>query len=387
MGRPRSRGGRGRTLATLRYTRMGRFTYVSQMASGAIDRRLGAAAAELSAIGDLTAFRAGVLPVLRRLIAADMASYNEISRSPPGALVTADPVGSLGSITPERQRRFAELVWQNPLAAHFAHTGDSSAQRMSDFISSNALHRLELYDLYYRELGTEYQLAFTVPADACLIGITLSRCGTRDFAIEDRELLDQVRGLVVPLYRNLLDRDRLRAVLAAVEQAGDGAGPLAVLLVHASGALEAAHERAEPLLTALVEDRAQLQELHDWTFLQRRRRVTTRRSEPLRLRLRAREMLARYVAGREGTLDAIALYPSPRPAVDLLRELGLTPRQASVLQLLWEGATNAEIALALTLSEHTVRHHLEEVYRRLDVRSRAAAANLAARALRAGWDE
>ncbi|HTA36437.1 MAG TPA: helix-turn-helix transcriptional regulator [Solirubrobacteraceae bacterium] len=357
------------------------------MESGTSDRRLGVAAAELSAIGDLTEFRAGVLPVLRGLIAADMASYNEISRSPPRALVTADPVGSLGTVTPERQRRFAELVWQNPLAAHFARTGDSSARRMSDFISSRALHRLELYDLYYRELGTEYQLAFTVPADACLIGITLSRCGTRDFATEDRELLDQVRGLVVPLYRNLLDRDRLRAVLAAVEHAGDGAGPLAVLLVHASGALEAAHERAEPLLAALVEDRAQLQELHDWTFLQRRRRVVTRRSEPLVLRLRAREMLARYVSGREGTLDAIALYPSPRPAVDLLRELGLTPRQASVLQLLWEGATNAEIALALTLSEHTVRHHLEEVYRRLDVRSRAAAANLAARALRAGWDE
>src|ERR1700744_4239271 len=126
-----------------------------RMESGATDPRLGIAAAELSAIGDLTEFRAGVLPVLRRLIAADMASYNEISRSPPGALVTADPVGSLGSITPERQQRFAELVWQNPLAAHFAHTSDSSAQRMSDFISTRALHRLELYDLYYRELGTE----------------------------------------------------------------------------------------------------------------------------------------------------------------------------------------------------------------------------------------
>jgi DNA-binding CsgD family transcriptional regulator len=361
---------------------MGRLAYFSRMRSGASDRRLGIAAAELSTIGDLAEFRAGVLPVLRGLIAADMASYNEISRSPPAALVVADPVGSLGSATAERQRRFAELVWQNPLAAHFARTGDPAARRMSDFVTGRALHRLELYDEYYRELGTEHQLAFTVPADACMIGITLSRCGARDFAEEDRELLDEMRGLVVALYRNLLDRDRLRAVLAAVEQAGANAGPLAVLLVHASGALEAAHERAEPLLAALGEQAAPLQELHDWIYLQRRRRVVTRRSEPLLLRLRTREMLALYVHGRPGTLDAIALCPSLRPAIAVLRELGLTPRQARVLQLLWEGATNAEIALALTLSEHTVRHHVEEIYRRLGVRSRAAAANLAARALR-----
>ncbi len=361
---------------------MGRFAYFSWMPAGSIDRRLGVAAAELSAISDLAALRAGVLPVLRGLIAADMASYNEISRSPPGALVMADPVGSLGSVTPERQRRFAELVWQNPLAAHFARTGDPSARRMSDFISRRALHRLELYDQYYRELGTEYQLAFTVPADARLIGITLSRTGARDFAEEDRELLDRVRDLVVPLYRNLLDRDRLLAVLAAVEHAGARPGPLVVLLVHASGALEAAHERAEPLLAALLKEQALLRELHDWAHLQRRHRVVPRSAEPLLLRLRAREMLALYVRGRPGTLDAIALCPSPRPAVDVLRGLGLTPRQARVLQLLYEGATNAEIALALTLSEHTVRHHLEDIYRRLGIHSRAAAANLAGRALR-----
>jgi DNA-binding CsgD family transcriptional regulator len=381
MGRPRSRCGRTRTLIVPRIARMGRFAYFSRMESGASDRRLAIAASELSAIGDLAEFRSGVLPVLRGLIMADMASYNEISSAPPGALVMADPVGSLGSATPERQRRFAELVWQNPLAAHFASTGDPAARRMSDFVTSRALHRLELYDEYYRELGTEHQLAFTVPADACLIGITLSRGGARDFAEEDRALLDQVRGLVVPLYHNLLDRDRLRAVLAAVEHASARPGPLAVLLVHASGALEAAHERAEPLLAALVEECSPLQELHDWAYVQRRRRVLVRRPEPLVLRLGEREMLALYVPGRPGTLDAIALCPSPRPVVELLRELGLTARQAHVLQLLWEGATNAEIALALTLSEHTVRHHLEEIYRRLGVRSRAAAANVAARAL------
>jgi DNA-binding CsgD family transcriptional regulator len=93
--------------------------------------------------------------------------------------------------------------------------------------------------------------------------------------------------------------------------------------------------------------------------------------------------LAHYIRTRPGTLDAIALCPSPRPILGVLRSLGMTPRQAHVLQLLWEGATNAEIALGLGISEHTVRHHLEEIYRRLGVRSRTAAANLAGKALHA----
>jgi DNA-binding CsgD family transcriptional regulator len=360
---------------------MGRFAYFSRMELGSSDRRLAAASAELYAFADLADFRAGVLPVLRGLIAADIASYNEISSAPPGAVVIADPVDSLGSATPERRQRFAELIWQNPLAAHFARTGDSTAQRMSDFISRSELHRLELYDLYYRELGTEYQLAFTVPADGRMIGITLSRRLARDFSDADREMLDRVRSVVVPLYRSLLDRDRLRAVLAALERGAADGGALAVLLVHGSGALEAAHERAEPLLERLSRERELRQELHDWVSAQRRG-VLRDRAAPLSLTIGDREMLALYIHGRPGTLDAIALCASSRPALELLRGLGLTPRQARVLQLLWEGATNAEIALALTLSEHTVRHHLEEIYRRLGVRSRAAAANLAARAVR-----
>jgi DNA-binding NarL/FixJ family response regulator len=59
--------------------------------------------------------------------------------------------------------------------------------------------------------------------------------------------------------------------------------------------------------------------------------------------------------------------------------LGLTRRQADVLHLLWQGRPNTQIADALEISQHTVRHHLEEIYKRLDVSSRAAAAHIAGR--------
>lgn len=364
---------------------MGSFAYFSGMEpAGSSDRRLGIAVSELWAMNDLAELRGGVLSVLRGLIPADMASYNEVSRDPPDAFVIGEPHGSLGKVTPERRQRFAELIWQNPLAAHHARTGDPTATRMSDFIGLRELRRLELYDLFYRETGTEYQIAFTVPSEGRLIGLTLSRRQPHDFSDEDRELLEQVRRLFAPLHRSLFDRDRLNAVLRALESGDGEAGPLAVLLVHASGAFEPAHEQAERLLRAIAVEGAPLQELSDWARVQRLRRGATLPIAPLVLTLRTRELIARYVHGRPGTLDAIALHASPRPTLDVLFGLGLTRRQAGVLQLLWEGASNAEIALALSLSEHTVRHHLEEIYRKLGVHSRAAAANVAAHALRSG---
>lgn len=51
----------------------------------------------------------------------------------------------------------------------------------------------------------------------------------------------------------------------------------------------------------------------------------------------------------------------------------LTPRQISLLQLVREGCTNRQIARRLDLSEATVRTHLNNIYARLEARSRTEA--------------
>jgi DNA-binding NarL/FixJ family response regulator len=60
-----------------------------------------------------------------------------------------------------------------------------------------------------------------------------------------------------------------------------------------------------------------------------------------------------------------------------LRALGLTEREASVLQVLSQGATNARIAAALSVSQSAVKRHLESIYRKLGVRNRSEATALA----------
>jgi DNA-binding NarL/FixJ family response regulator len=52
---------------------------------------------------------------------------------------------------------------------------------------------------------------------------------------------------------------------------------------------------------------------------------------------------------------------------------GLTARQVEILRLVAAGMTNREIAEALIISDHTVRRHLQNIFAKLGVSSRAAA--------------
>ncbi len=60
------------------------------------------------------------------------------------------------------------------------------------------------------------------------------------------------------------------------------------------------------------------------------------------------------------------------PADELLIE-SLTSREREVLQLMAEGLANKQIALRLSISEHTVKFHLSSLYGKLGVASRTEA--------------
>ena len=67
------------------------------------------------------------------------------------------------------------------------------------------------------------------------------------------------------------------------------------------------------------------------------------------------------INGKGGASHGIPITPA---------ELGLTPRQGSVLALLLEGLPNKSIARQLGLTENTVKEHVSAILQRLGVRTR-----------------
>jgi DNA-binding CsgD family transcriptional regulator/tetratricopeptide (TPR) repeat protein len=95
--------------------------------------------------------------------------------------------------------------------------------------------------------------------------------------------------------------------------------------------------------------------------------------------------IAREVADALQVLDRLPAKPQADRARSLLRELGRRPvppshdeshrlsaREEEVARLVAQGLSNAEVAQRLFISTRTVTTHLQHIYRRLDIPSRAA---------------
>ncbi|HTR76378.1 MAG TPA: helix-turn-helix transcriptional regulator [Solirubrobacterales bacterium] len=115
------------------------------------------------------------------------------------------------------------------------------------------------------------------------------------------------------------------------------------------------------------------------------------------------ELSAQLAWGPAGSSCCIALHrsghdfgPRERTLLELLaphlraarsriearhRRLPITPREAEVLARLAAGRTNAGIAHDLGISSHTVVRHVDHIYRKLGVQTRAAATRVALTAL------
>jgi DNA-binding NarL/FixJ family response regulator len=86
---------------------------------------------------------------------------------------------------------------------------------------------------------------------------------------------------------------------------------------------------------------------------------------------------AAQAAGESGgawrSLQSLGAFQSEAAPSDGLE---LTPRQRQIAELVAQGETNRGIALLLSISEHTVEHHLTAIFERLGLHSRAQVAHI-----------
>jgi DNA-binding NarL/FixJ family response regulator len=165
----------------------------------------------------------------------------------------------------------------------------------------------------------------------------------------------------------------LVAELEAVGEAFDSSS-LKAMAGYAAGALALAEDRPDDALKAL---RAALQSWQElgWPYETARTRVLVGRSMR---ELGDEESAVAELGASARALAALGATPAAQEADRLLAPGllpgGLTAREAEVLRLVAAGGSNAEIAETLFLSEKTVARHLSNIFTKLNVPSRTAAA-------------
>jgi DNA-binding CsgD family transcriptional regulator len=82
-----------------------------------------------------------------------------------------------------------------------------------------------------------------------------------------------------------------------------------------------------------------------------------------------------FTAGPSMLISVTCPRPDPCSEARMRHEFSLTRAQARVARLLAQGLRNDEIAQRLFLSEHTVRHHLEQIRVKVGGHTRAAVVN------------
>jgi DNA-binding CsgD family transcriptional regulator len=149
-------------------------------------------ATELLDLRDADALPIAALALVERLVPCDIVSHNAIDLALGRATIhTTGPLPDADTI-----RVFAAHAAENPLVAYQDATGDPSPVRLSDFVTARQFRRRPIYNLVYRGLGMEFQLAFGVGADpGQVVGIALNR-GHRDFSDRDIEVLALLRPLL-----------------------------------------------------------------------------------------------------------------------------------------------------------------------------------------------
>ena len=91
----------------------------------------------------------------------------------------------------------------------------------------------------------------------------------------------------------------------------------------------------------------------------------------------AEQIRADVVAGRldgDAATAVVEAAGQPRPRIGLPRPAGLSDREIEVLRAVTRGLTNREIGEAFGISPRTAEHHVQHVYDKIGVSSRAAAA-------------
>jgi DNA-binding CsgD family transcriptional regulator len=290
--------------------------------------------------------------------------------------------------------RLASRFHEHPLCGLIARTPrrGHQAARWSDKTTLRQFRQTGLYHDYYRHMGTRHQLGLAVhmsPRGA--VSLTFNRSRT-DFQREDADVLHLFARHVRQSIQRLKGQREVEGVLALRDLA---VRREAVAIVDDSGVLRFATEPARQLMRDYFSGTAELPDtLRIWLAGRPTAgRYLTQPTSGGTLWIRCVAEAPAYPASQQGLLQPAEQATGSLRLLHFhdhagsqasfkLQELGLTKREAEILQWMLQGKRNAEIGIILGISHRTVDKHRENMFAKLQVESRTAAIAMAWEALR-----
>lgn len=291
---------------------------------------------------------------------------------------------------------FDEIVgdhfYEHPFSQHYAKTLDLRAIKISDFMSREQFLQSEpLYQRYVRHIGMEENmtLSFVSPGESfnpvCTIlnGSSLKIDSIGLFR-DDWSFTERDRTILNLLQPHLMQARQTAQALAESKQLQACLNTAGSIILNSEGRIQVLTQKAEHLLKQYFHDFEHLSRtlpdcLKQWVKYQRsllsNQNDSLKPLAPLKVEQGNTLLNIRLATDPANNHYLLLLSEQKRPRLtpQLLETLGLTPREAEVLFWIMDGKTNAEIASLLYLSVSTVRKHLEHIYAKLDVQTRAAA--------------
>jgi DNA-binding CsgD family transcriptional regulator len=294
---------------------------------------------------------------LGRLIEADFVGYNETDYVHRRLLMIVERAGDEDEDEDFEISDYEwELMHEHPVCAQWRKDGCFSALRLTDVVTRREFRRSRFYVEFWRPWGLEYELKVRLPSPPWH-GKTFSfhRLAGRDFTIRDRLMLELLTPHLSRLWHAARRRRLLASAIDALETTAETAQS-GVVLLGTGYEIEFASAQARRLLAVFFSPATAGRlpdDLDRW--------LDAGAAGPLRRR--RGELLVTV----ERTGEAL-VFREQRVEVDL------TPRETEVMGWVAQGKTNAQIAELLWLAPSTVRKHLENVYAKLGVSTRTAAA-------------
>jgi len=342
---------------------------------------------EIYAAKDVESFYRAVFTSIQSVIPSEYASFTDLGNKTNRIIKL-----TLSSDT----RQTAAIKFKPVLDKHFfnhplmSHRFSNSVAKITDFVSKNQFKGTAIYADYYRHMEIDAQISFSVPLSPELIShVTLSR-NNMDFSERDRLILTLLRSHLITALRNVSELDMLRLerdVLQKGERIDkkgsalfEPGGIVVCITAFATelfqkyfGVTVAAGETMPEVLLQWLNVKTDHLPLKSCTAaagmancVERKPVCITKEDGCLTVKL-AQDVLT-------GDLMLfLAETPTTVQQLKKMEKFGLSQRETEVLYWLAKGRPNAEIATFLCISKRTIEKHIERIFDKLGVESRASA--------------